>query len=244
MATKQMAAPPTATSPDGLAKLEKGSGPCSQVGGVREGLIAGHDGVARRNLRSGGTLLASERRLRFLPIGVNVGESPTLTRWADSKTSREKFKNLRAELMWLLRTRFQNTHEHVVHGIPHKPEELISIPYHEQLIAELSMPLHFFTETGKVQIESKKDMRSGGVASPNFADALCLAFYPRQEVSAFAGLEDVQPEKEWHNPYCAPPEHDEALGEFYIPKQSSVERRGWFGRGRRYNRETQRYENG
>jgi hypothetical protein len=88
--------------------------------------------------------------------------------------------SLRAELWWLLPTRFENTYEHVVHGIPHKPEEMISIPNHEQLIAELSMPLHFFTETGKVQIESEKDMQS----------------------------------------------------------------RGWFGRGRRYNRETQRYENG
>jgi hypothetical protein len=61
-------------------------------------------------------------------------------------------------------------------SIRHPPEEMISIPNCPDLIAEVSAPLAFRTETGKVKIESKKDMARRGVKSPDHADALVLAF--------------------------------------------------------------------
>ena len=54
---------------------------------------------------------------------------------------------------------------------------MISVPNHPELIAQLSLPIYMSTEQGKVQIESKDDMRRRGIESPDFADALVLAFH-------------------------------------------------------------------
>src|SRR5262249_35902030 len=93
---------------------------------------------------------------RFIPNPVNVGERPTLTVWRGRNTSRERFANLKAGLWGQVRCRFERAFEFKEKGVPPPPEDMISIPNHPQLIAELSLPLHFYTETGKIQIESKK----------------------------------------------------------------------------------------
>jgi phage terminase large subunit len=120
--------------------------------------------------------------LGFTARAINVGDPPTDARWPDGKTSKERFRNLRAELWWKLRERFEKTFAYVMYisgddnGINYPVDELISIPEHSELIAQLSLPLYFYTDTGKIQIESKKDMQKRGVSSPDFADALVLAF--------------------------------------------------------------------
>jgi hypothetical protein len=116
--------------------------------------------------------------LPFDARAINTGEAPTDTRWPDGRTSKELFVNLRAELWWLVRLRFERTYEHVVEGKPHPLDELICIPNDPELIAELSLPLYHRTDRGKIQIESKDDMRRRGVKSPDRADALCLAWHP------------------------------------------------------------------
>lgn len=128
-----------------------------------------------------GTWDTAEEMLGFRTVPVNTGESPTDTEWPDGKTSKEKFLNLRAELWWLLRCRFERTYE-VVQGVAnHPPEECISLPECSELIAELSLPLYFHTDRGKVKVEGKESMRKRGIASPDFADALVLSFYPDNE---------------------------------------------------------------
>lgn len=123
---------------------------------------------------------SSPRSLPFAAIAVNSGQAPSETVWPSGKTSKELFLNRRAELWWKARRRFQKTYEHVLWlrgeegGHQHPTEELISIPNHPQLIAELSMPTYKRTETGKIQIESKEKMRERGVASPDHADALVV----------------------------------------------------------------------
>ena len=120
----------------------------------------------------------------FRTTAVNVGESPSDAIWPDGKTSKERFRNLRAELWWLLRSRFEKAHSHALYlmgnpeGATFPDDEMISIPNHPFLISQLSLPLYKFTETGKVQIESKRDMQKRGIVSPDFADALALAFAP------------------------------------------------------------------
>lgn len=126
-----------------------------------------------------GTWATSPEPLRFRAVAVNTGESPTDTRWPDGRTSKEKFKNLKAEGWWLLRTRFEKAYEFKVKGIKHPPEEMISIPNVPQLISELSTPKRFFNEAGKIQIESKDAMARRGIKSPDFADALVLSFTPQ-----------------------------------------------------------------
>lgn len=123
-----------------------------------------------------GTLESSERKWKFTPHAINGGAAPSETRWPDGKTSQERFLNLRAELWWKLRTRFEKTFEYVTQGVAHPPEEMISIPDHPQLVADLSRPLCFTTESGKLKLESKEAMQRRGVASPDFGDALAYAF--------------------------------------------------------------------
>jgi phage terminase large subunit len=123
-----------------------------------------------------GTFATAQRPLSFVAVAVNGGHSPTEDRWPDGETSAQKFLNLRAEMWWKLRRRFEKTFEYVIEGIQHPADEMISVPNHPQLIAQISMPLYFHTETGKVKIESKGDMRKRGVQSPDYADALVYAF--------------------------------------------------------------------
>ena len=70
--------------------------------------------------------------------------------------------NLRAEGFWTLARRFE-THN-------------IRIPHDAELMAELSSLRYRFNSRGKVLMESKEDMRSRGLPSPDKADALMLAF--------------------------------------------------------------------
>lgn len=130
-----------------------------------------------------GTYASSERKLSFQPVAINGGASPTETLWPDGKTSKERFLNLRAELWWLLRARFEKAYEFRERGLQHPPEEMISLPDDSRLIADLSLPLYQRTESGKIQIESKDKMKRRGVKSPDFADALAYAFAPEERVS-------------------------------------------------------------
>lgn len=89
---------------------------------------------------------------------------------------KERFLNQRAADWWHLRLRFLATYEHVEGIKEHPVEHLISIPNDHQLINELSMPLMQFSTTGKIKLESKKDMKKRGIPSPNEADALAYCF--------------------------------------------------------------------
>ena len=70
--------------------------------------------------------------------------------------------NLRAEGFWTLSRRFA-THS-------------IRIPHDAELMAELSALRYRFNSRGKALMESKEDIRSRGLPSPDKADALMLAF--------------------------------------------------------------------
>lgn len=149
-----------------------------------------------------GTWATATDPLGFRPHAVNSGESPTETIWPDGRKAKEIFANLRAELWWKLRARFEKAYEFKEQGRCHPPEDMISIPNVPELIAELSMPLVETTDTGKIQVESKRKMRARGVKSPDYADALVLTEFafpmapvighnippPRSAVQELAGL--------------------------------------------------------
>lgn len=84
---------------------------------------------------------------------------------AESASNEELFTRLRDELWWQLRERFQNG--------------TISIPNDAELIGELSTIKYNFNKTAKekIKVESKRELRDRGLASPNKADALCLSEY-------------------------------------------------------------------
>ena len=50
------------------------------------------------------------------------------------------------------------------------------LPKDEDLMAELAGPRFKFSSSGKMQVESKQDMKKRGIRSPDLADAVCLTF--------------------------------------------------------------------
>lgn len=119
---------------------------------------------------------------RFAYEGVVAQATPTRIRYEDDpeRPANERFANLSAEMWWSLRLRFWRTYQHVngLRTYPH--EELISLPREMpvKLISQLSGRLIKTTSSGKLALESKDEMRRRGVKSPDWADALALAYCP------------------------------------------------------------------
>lgn len=127
----------------------------------------------------------TERILPFKPIAWNAGDAATECVYSDGRKGHEKFANLRAEAWWSVRERFRKTYERVTLGTDYSDDECISLPNDPELIAELSMPLVLTTETGKIRIESKKDMAKRGIKSPDRADGLIMGYAPMTPVREF-----------------------------------------------------------
>lgn len=132
--------------------------------------------------------------LEFTFTAVHGASRPSEMVWeGETRTSIEKFANKRAELWGLLRERFRKTYDHVNGIAEHPAEDLISIPNNPTLVAQLSQPLGKRTNTGKILIESKDDMRRRGVDSPDYADSLSLTMEEAEVVNAWF---DVSEERE------------------------------------------------
>lgn len=104
--------------------------------------------------------------LRFPAVGVNVGE-----RCADEANA-ERFVNLKAQLYWGLRERFQTGD--------------MAGSLSEEAVTQLSGIRYDHDSRGRVRIESKEDARKRGVKSPDRAEALMLAFKSAPEATILA----------------------------------------------------------
>lgn len=122
--------------------------------------------------------MADGKDLGFLIAGVMSGGSATDTTYEefDDRKGNEIFADLRSELWWLMRKRFERTYEYANGIAYYEMDQMITIPNHPQLIVELSTPKWAFNQVGKIKVESKKDMAKRGVKSPDFADALMFSF--------------------------------------------------------------------
>jgi len=98
-------------------------------------------------------------------LAVNVGEAP------DRDT--DLLVNLRAQLWWDARRQLDPAAD--------DPLSLARLSENDyaRLRAELTAPVYRMTSSGKVQIESKEEMKARGLPSPDLADAFCLALYAR-----------------------------------------------------------------
>lgn len=103
-----------------------------------------------------------------------------------SPLNRDYYLNLKAQAWWEVANRFRNTFNAVEKGDPYELGDLISIssgcPMLESLIDELATPRRDFDNSGKVKVESKKDLAKRDIASPNKADAFIAANAPREGV--------------------------------------------------------------
>lgn len=97
----------------------------------------------------------------------------------DERTNADYFANFKAQAWWSLRLRFLRTYRAVVQGHPvSDPDALISlssrIPDLAKLTMELSQPTYSENGAGKILIDKAPE----GARSPNYADAVNIAFAP------------------------------------------------------------------
>lgn len=92
---------------------------------------------------------------------------------AEAASDESRFASLRDEILWNVREEFE-------HG-------LVSIPAHSELMYEANSVKYALTPTGKIKVESKKDMKSRGMASPNFLDAYAIQRYTQRQLTRYKG---------------------------------------------------------
>lgn len=98
---------------------------------------------------------------RLIELGYGVVEGVNVARAANDST---KFRNLRAEL-------WHDMREWLAQEMP------VQIPDSDELLGDLTSLGYKFDSSGRLQIESKDDLRKRGMKSPDTADALALTFY-------------------------------------------------------------------
>ncbi|MBO5208060.1 MAG: terminase B [Lachnospiraceae bacterium] len=111
-----------------------------------------------------------EKKLPYRVIPVNNGESAT----------DEYYFNLGCQI-WghvkeLLELNFSNNMQGKIDDQGNSVCE-IELPYDEEMIKQLSVRKYHMTSKGKIQLESKDDMKKRGIGSPDTADSLSLAMY-------------------------------------------------------------------
>lgn len=107
-------------------------------------------------------------------VGLNAGAAPR---------DKKRFANARAEWCWGLRDRFERGE--------------IAICPDDELAAQLAGIRYLIDSSGRIQIESKEDMRSRGTPSPDIADALMLAFSARETPAFNIRIPDMWQPSPW-----------------------------------------------
>ena len=98
------------------------------------------------------------------------------------KANKDAFRNRRAQFWYKFRERCELTYYAVEKGIYTSPDKMISFDSEsigqENLInfqAEISRPMRKYSGDGKIRVESKEEMKSREVASPNMADSVIMS---------------------------------------------------------------------
>lgn len=97
---------------------------------------------------------------RLQEMGYGMVEGVNVARTAND---RDKFKNLRAEL-------WHDMREWLAQDLP------VQIPDNDEMFGDLTSLGYKFDSNGRLQIESKDELRKRGMKSPDTADALALTF--------------------------------------------------------------------
>lgn len=122
-------------------------------------------------------------RVKIDTIGLGWGVVSLLQKWGEEKRHRSrivpvnvaerakdqsKFRNIRSELWWNGRTLLQP-----VDGMPQD----IRLDVDRKVATQLAGPTFRSDSSGRIQIESKLEMKRRGVSSPDRAEAILLALY-------------------------------------------------------------------
>ena len=107
--------------------------------------------------------VVAEERLPYIVIPVNNGASAT----------DEYYANLGSQIWGALRDALEENLSHMIQGEP----VTLEMPNDAEMIKQLSSRKQKITSKGKIQLESKDDMKARGLGSPDIADSVTLAFY-------------------------------------------------------------------
>lgn len=98
------------------------------------------------------------------------------------KLNKDCFTNRRAQYWYKFRERCEATYNAVEKGVYTDPNEMISFDSEKigekdllNLQAEISRPMRKYSGNGKIRVESKEEMKSREVASPNLADSVIMS---------------------------------------------------------------------
>lgn len=121
------------------------------------------------------------KKMTILPFhGSGEKHNPDAEYKETGKTNKDKFKNRRAQAWMNIRDAAEKTYQAIEKGVYTNPDEMMSISSDcknaQQIINELSRPMRKYDTSGRIQVESKEDMRGRGVESPNDADMFVMAF--------------------------------------------------------------------
>lgn len=100
------------------------------------------------------------RELGWNCVDVNVSEVASL---------KSKYPRMRDELWWTAKKWLESKNASILVDGDDKTTQ-------DMIVDEFTSPLQLFTSTGKDAVESKAQMRSRGIKSPNVADAINLTF--------------------------------------------------------------------
>jgi len=163
--------------------------------------LAKQDGATRLKYDSIGVgrgVASTLKRLPTLSSGVNVGNSPTTNLWPDGRRAKDKFRNLKAEIWWILRDRLRKTHDHWCWlndpntGCEYAIDDLLLLPDTDKdFLEQLTLPGYKMLETGKIAIESKDELARRGVKSPDRAEALVIALSPILRPATFGTADGI-----------------------------------------------------
>lgn len=105
-----------------------------------------------------------EERLPYRVIPVNNGES----------AKDDYYFNLGSQIWGTVKELLETNFSNIMQG---KKDVAIELPYDDEMIKQLSVRRYHMTSRGKIQLESKKEMKERGIGSPDTADSLTLAMY-------------------------------------------------------------------
>lgn len=127
--------------------------------------------------------LNDTNRTRIKTIKFNAGakvDDPD-SNYEYNIKNKDFFANLKAQAWWSIADRIRITYNAITKGEDYNEDDIISISSNldnlQSLIVELSTPKKDFDNTGKVKVESKKDLAKRDIKSPNKADAFIMAYY-------------------------------------------------------------------
>lgn len=134
--------------------------------------------LERENLRKETTTLNVDAIGMGYYLGLHfrdLGWRVNLVNVAEGARNKERFINLKAEYYWGLRQRFESG-------------EIAGLRY-DRAIAQLASIQYEHDARGRIVIESKDDMRKRGIKSPDWAEAIMLAFasYSQPSVPLIGG---------------------------------------------------------